>query len=259
MTNIGETVSVGKILKHKKSNCYFCRENKDEQPNPVPASKSDADWEEDPDEIDNDSGELERLMRDNARKPRPTDWFIKETPRHTRKKHRVTPNPHHLIPGNESLKEVQDILYWIHEGQGLIENDIGYNVNNESNGIWLPSNNSMRNDPRWKDEDFKIAYAQRAMEEAGAVFHDRHLNPYSDFVKQILQKIANRMWGIDAQDPDCKYKTEGGSGDKHFKPPYALVSRLNGVSARLRVYLRRTHKPNRQVYTSALVAKVWQK
>ena len=255
---IGESITVGMIMKHKKNECYFCRENKEEQPDPVPLSKDDADWEEEDGAlIGNNAGELERNMRDNSGDPRPTDWFIRETSRHKHKKHKVTPNPHHLIPGNESLKEVPDLLEWIFQEKGQIKSDIGYNVNNELNGIWLPSNNSMRGDARWGDERFKVAFAERAMEEAGGLFHDRHLSPYSDFVKEILQKIADRMWGLDVPNPNCEYKTEGESKDELYEPPYALVSRLNGVSLRLRAYLKRIAKPNKQVYTSRLVQAVW--
>jgi hypothetical protein len=97
------------------------------------------------------------------------------------------------------------------------------------------------------------------MEKAEALFHDRHLNPYSSFVREILEKISNRMWGIEAQNPNCPYKTEGESEDELYEPPYALVSRLNGVSKRLRNYLKNINRPNQQVYTSKLVQAVWKK
>lgn len=260
MTQVGESVSVGKILQHSKNNCYFCKENKDETPDPPPESKDEAEWEEDDGElIGNDPGELECNRRDNSNDPRPNDWLIRETTKSRKANHRVTPNPHHLIPGNESLKQVPDLLEWIFEDRGQIKNDIGYNVNNELNGIWLPSNNSMRGDSRWKDEKFKVSYAERAMKKAGGSFHDRHNNPYSAFVTKILQKIADRMWGFESQDFDCPFHTEGESDDELYEPPYALISRLNGVSIRLRGYLQRINRPNKQVYTSRLVQEVWKK
>lgn len=259
MTNIGESVSVPTILRHDPQDCPFCKSDAKEKPNPTPISKADADWEDDDGKlIGNSSGTLEKNMT-NEGDPRPKTWFIRESNRHRNKNHNLIPNPHHLIPGNESLKQVPDLLEWIFENHGQIENDIGYDVNNALNGVWLPSNNSMRGNSNWennqKNKKFRTDFARRAMEEAGGHFHDRHLNPYSEFVKEVLQKIADRMWGIDAQDPDCPFKTRDGGG--RYKPPYALVARLNGVSLRLVHYVKNTKNPNQQLFTSKLVQDVW--
>jgi len=275
-----EPVAISVILEHAPEDCPFCKSNEAEKPNPVPESKDVQDLDEDPDAqlIDNASGELDRKMK-GAQNPRPRDWVIDlqlmglDDP-----KHKVIANPHHLIPGNESLKEAQTLLPWIFANKGKIENDIGYNVNNAENGIWLPSNNSMRGHSHWKSVpgeekkgkdgdpaaahwqtneqllDFQTKFVVAAMDEAGKHFHDRHPD-YSDSVTAILNKIADRMNGVD-QDLKCPYKTEEAGGGK-FKPPYALVARLNGVSRRVAGYLSSGARPQASFYTSRLVLQYW--
>ena len=262
MPQLMQPVSVEMILEHKED-CPFCKSNEEEKPNPLPKSKMVADYEEDPDDflISNNAGELERNMDDE----RPNDWIIDisdlvtpadATLTATASEHKVTPNPHHLIPGNEALKKSESILPWIFADKGKIENDIGYNVNNGENGVWLPSNNSMRGVAWWTGGAAlakKTKYVVRAMDKAGGHFHDRHNAPYSAFVTKILNKIADRMNG--EQDSKCPFKTEEGSGK--FKPPWALVKRLNGVSKRIQPWLSAGAAPNMQLYTSKLVTLYW--
>jgi hypothetical protein len=231
MSEMGEAALVEKLLEHQAEDCPFCKEN--QKPKGAPKSNAEPLWDEDAaaarkEAIGNSSGELEKHMSIS----RPTDWVLKHPVYNCAREelelegHRVTANPHHLIPGNESLKEVPDLLKWIFEGEGHIEADIGYDVNNGDNGIWLPSNNSMRSNrlgnSSWECETVKMTYVNAAQPGHGT-FHDRHLR-YSDFVRKILQKIADRMDGIDAR-ANCPYKTE--KGTNRFKPPYALVQRLN--------------------------------
>lgn len=250
---LGEMIAV--VLahddKHSPSTCPFCRSNEESAPENV-KTIVDANWDEDPDEsINNDAGELERNMRDNKKDPRPTGWTISfEHAAGGLKNHNVTPNPHHLIPGNESLKQ-SDVTDWLFADAGLIEHDVGYNVNNEENGIWLPSNNSMRSDSRWTNTSFKYQYVIHAMKETNGHFHDRHGKPYSDFVTKTLNTIAERMHGIDSKA--CPYETEKTKAGNKFLPPYALIPRLNGVSSRLRGHLKADSKPNDFIYTSKLV------
>lgn len=254
MPELAEPVLIAAVLEHDARACPFCKSNATAKPNPPPKSKGEASWEEDADKlIGNDAGELEN----NMDAPRPTHWMLDPKVAKELKiavPHKITPNPHHLIPGNEALKEATTLLPWIFEDQGKIENDIGYDVNNGKNGIWLPSNNSMRG-VAWWTGDAQIAkkkrYAASAMKVSGGLFHDRHVDPYSKFVRKILNKIANRMEGIEAQDKKCPYKAEPGKGGK-FKPPYALVPRLNGVSKRLSTYLKASRKPTAFIYTSKL-------
>ncbi len=260
MSELFEPVSVGIILKHDADDCPFCKSNLNEKPNPVPQSFDDADWEEDPasdtELIGNDAGKLEKNMDD----PRPQNWIIDITDLGMEADHKVIPNPHHLIPGNEALKKATELLKWIFAKHGKIENDIGYDVNNKNNGVWLPSNNGMRGVSWWTGDTSiikKTDYVVKAMDVAQGQFHDRHNNPYSDFVTKILNKIADRMNGIDANS-GCPFKTEKGE-NKKFKPPYALVARLNGVSARIKPHLKKDAKPNEVLITSKLVKQYWKR
>lgn len=251
------TVPASTILKHDKKDCPFCKSNDVEKPDNI-VSKDENDLEEDCDKrlISNASGELDRNMA-GANAPRPRDWFIDISQLGcSSRPHRVIANPHHLIPGNESLKKATELLKWIFGAKNLIESDIGYNVNNQRNGVWLPSNNGMRGNRKWKSGSaFKAKYAALAMDKAGGHFHDRHNTPYSQSVTEVLNKIADRMNGIDSR-ANCPYKTEKGEDGK-YTPPYALVARLNGVSERLRGYLKTGSQPQASYYTSKLVLKFW--
>lgn len=252
-----EKISPAEILKHKPEDCPFCKSNETEKPDPIPKSKIIQNPDEDPDKqlIGNKSGELDSNMADVG-DPRPQDWLIDlRNVGIDDSEHKVTANPHHLIPGNESLKEAPTLLPWIFADKGKIDNDIGYNVNNSKNGIWLPSNNSMRGNSHWSSDEFKTDFVVAAMNEAGGHFHDTHPD-YSDSVTKILNKIADRMNGID-QKAFCFEKEEPSSGK--FKPPYALVQRLNGVSERILPYLKAEAKPQASFYTSRLVLKYWKK
>lgn len=264
MSELGEGALMAKILEHKhdENECPFCQENEDVAPDGV--SSQEQAWDEDErsdddyytKKIGNNSGTLEKNMAANG-EPRPQDWTLsypvydcKGNKINLPDSHQITPNPHHLIPGNESLKEVEKLLKWMYASEGHIEKDINYDVNNAENGIWLPSNNAMRGNPDWKCDTVKITYANAAQPERGC-FHDRHAN-YSRFVKKILNKIADKMG---KQDSVCQYNT--GKGSDKFKPPYALVLRLNGVSQRMKVYLERYNPDGFEspIYTSKWVEK----
>lgn len=237
------------LITEHDSPCELCEDK--EKP---PKKKTDGipDWDDDPDgAIDNSSGKLETSMAGQG-DPRPTDWrFTGKLGRRKVQGYNLIPNPHHLVPGNESLKE-SDIQEWIFESD-KIEADIGYDVNNYMNGIWLPSNNEMRGDGGW--EGIKAQYAIRAMRATKLHFHDRHVT-YSKFVTKILNKIAARMDGAKDITVDCPYNKKKGAGGK-FKPPYYLYWRINGVSTRLRGYLSAGAQRQDFVYTSELVKEYW--
>jgi hypothetical protein len=258
MTQINESAMMKLITEHTKK-CPLCTE-----PETPPKRKTnvDANWEDDPGEaIGNDAGSLESAMAGEGA-PRPTTWILNGQIGPSKlKQHVVTPNPHHLVPGNESLK-VSNLLEWLFEGD-KINADVGYDVNNAKNGVWLPSNNSMRSTSpqrqgaNWDNPALKKAYVIAAMDKAHGHFHDRHGTPYSDFVTKILNKIADRLNGIKHLDVNCPYQTER-AGDGRFKPPLYLYTRLNGVSTRLKTYLSTAAKRQAYVYTSKLVLLYWE-
>jgi len=93
------------------------------------------------------------------------------------------------------------------------------------------------------------------MRASGGHFHDRHGRPYSAFATRILNKIADRLNGIEEDSPGCPRK-EAAAGDG-LPPPYGLVRRLDAVSARLAAYLRATDNEDEDLFTSKLVPKHW--
>ena len=262
MTELCESALMAKILEHKHDDgtCPFCKEN--EEIEQEGESDLEQDWDDDErsqdkywtKKIGNSSGKLEKNMKANG-SPRPDNWTLK-LPVYDCKfnkinlapDHKITPNPHHLIPGNESLKEAERLLKWVYASEDHIEKDINYDVNNALNGIWLPSNNAMRGNDDWKCDTVKLTYANAAQPGRGC-FHDRHLD-YSEFVEKLLNKVADKMG---QKNSVCQYNSEKGSNK--FKPPYALVHRLNGVSQRLKGYLLSFNPDNFQspLYTSKLV------
>ncbi|MHC4356832.1 MAG: AHH domain-containing protein [Planctomycetota bacterium] len=259
MTEIGEAAMMGLITEHT-SKCELCSEP--EKP-PKRKSNVDANWEEDPGEaIGNDSGDLENAMAAEG-SPRPKHWVINGKIGGAQfDNHVVKPNPHHLIPGNESLKR-SNILDWIFESD-KIKADIGYDVNNEGNGIWLPSNNAMRRNAvpppptSWANDNVKTDYVVKAMDKAQGHFHDRHTD-YSKFVKKILNKIAERMDGVKVLNMGCPYENTKSDDDDRYDPPYWLYVRLNGVSKRLSKHLSADAPRQDFLFTSKLVKRYWKK
>ena len=133
------------ILEHDHK-CPLCETEsaaRESKPSNADQSPDEDAFVDDHTAIGNDSGELDSNMAaHNNPRPKRLDhrgW------RPTRHGSRVTPNPHHLIPGNESLKPSK-ILDWIFESKGKVKADVGYDVTNHRNGKWLPSNNTIRGD-----------------------------------------------------------------------------------------------------------------
>jgi hypothetical protein len=169
--------------------------------------------------------------------------------------------PHHLIPGNESLKGSSVVSFLgdddtIEEyAEGAASHikegfSVGYDVNANENGVWLPSPyalsmaNSWPSEPGVKvikkrlgqkladdTEDFKMAYVAASIEEGGnRQFHMRH-KEYSDKVIEILQAIGARMKLMAASEcPIAKSSKKGGK----FDPPMGLRGRLDVLSGNLR-------------------------
>jgi hypothetical protein len=138
---------------------------------------------------------------------------------------------HHLIPGNETWPKSK-LYKWIDKRKGHVCGDIGYDVNECSNGIDLPSHEAV---PGWKAclPTYQSDYAFVAMlaDGAGRQFHDRHA-AYSDFVINTIDKIAAKLEAKDK--PGCGKKNCGGSKEKPYDPPYEVKPRLEGVAGRLK-------------------------
>jgi hypothetical protein len=173
--------------------------------------------------------------------------------------------PHHLIPGNESLKGSPIVAYLGDDGvidiykKGIAskirKGSVGYDVNRGRNGVWLPSPYALSNANEWPAqagiaalvrrqggpvlidliEQFKAAYVAASIHESGQrQFHMRH-NDYSRKVTEILEAIANKLAFV-AQHCPLVPATDKKS-DK-YDPPYGLVGRLDALSANLERLLK---------------------
>ncbi len=171
--------------------------------------------------------------------------------------------PHHLIPGNESLKGSEVLAYMgDDEVIGNYEppsaskikkgKTIGYDVNAAYNGVWLPSPYALSNSNKWPSEDglqvilkrmgqvavdeaesFKTAYVAAGIEASGhRQFHMRH-EDYSYKVQEILDAMANKMLVLSKK---CLITGKDPNNGK-FDPPGGLKAKLNALSARMKTML----------------------
>lgn len=177
--------------------------------------------------------------------------------------------PHHLIPGNESLKGSRVVAFL--GDDDVIENfklkgkpsscikkdmSAGYDVNQAQNGEWLPSPYALSMSNEWpaaegiqalrrregdgedialQTEAFKLAYAVDAMNVSPKKqFHMRHAD-YSNKVREILDSMGAKLkLYATGLCPVAKKGTE----DKKSNPPGGLAGRLDALSERLRGLLR---------------------
>lgn len=167
--------------------------------------------------------------------------------------------PHHLIPGNESLKGSEivpfmgddDSIAEYAKGKTSLIKDgfsIGYDVNSAANGVWLPSPYALSMKNEWpakpgvkivkrrlgeevaeETEDFKAAYVAASIEASGRQFHMRH-KKYSDKVREILDTMAQRL--CEMVTGICPIATSS-EKDEKVDPPLGLVGRLDVLSANL--------------------------
>ena len=150
--------------------------------------------------------------------------------------------PHHLIPGNQSLKKSGVVPYLgcdkVIEKFGSAskiedEKTVGYSVNDASNGVWLPSPYALSMKGEWPtDPAKKNAYVMAAIDSTGGncQFHFNH-KPYGDAVRPILDELGAKLQLI-TESGACK-EADANKSNK-FKPPMGLKSRLNHISEQLR-------------------------
>jgi len=182
-----------------------------------------------------------------------------------RKKVMVTYNPHHLLPGEASWPTTK-LKKWIEKGK-QVDRNLGYNVNEWYNGVWLPSSDSYAAvfSELWTDleknysngVDVQMEFAFDCMDGTARYrqFHDAHV-AYNKFVIKVLDKIAEKLdqrTKGNTKSPGCnKANCQGNLNSKApFAPPTSLLSRVKGVADRLELKL--TCPPKRwemPVYTS---------
>jgi hypothetical protein len=153
--------------------------------------------------------------------------------------------PHHLIPGNASLKNSAVVKYLgdatviAKFGSGSKIKDgqtVGYNVNDAANGVWLVSPYALSMGGKWpKTADAKLAYVEAAIDQPGGgggniQFHMSH-GQYSGRVREILDQLGDKLKLITTKNV-CPLAKESQS-DK-FNAPKGLKSRLNSISAQMR-------------------------
>ena len=249
--DLGELVSVNMIVDEKHDDsCVFC--NAKELPKEV-INDLDACHDEDSKfyKFKNDAGKLGTAL---GGKPPARAVILKG------KSFEAAVAAHHLIPGNAALKKSKlfnsNKYLW---KDGKAKGNIGYDINSEANGEWSPGNYGVRpwgpdgslftaENPALLPKDLAFA----AMEKWGMQFHDAH-KPYSDFVKDCLDKIFDKL---EAQEtiwcPEAKKKKDKKPDEK--EPIYALVQRLNTTSSRMKKMLKfPTANWKSNIYTSRFV------
>lgn len=148
---------------------------------------------------------------------------------------------HHLIPGNEIWNDKGHPLHaWAAEkAKGShVKGDIGYDTNCAGNGLDLPSNKAIDG---WSGQNpavqLEYALAAMAVDHGKRQFHDSH-KAYSEFVWNVLEKVAAKIANQAGQPCPEKRKNCGGEGEEKWDPPLGLVGRLHNVATRLKVHLR---------------------
>jgi hypothetical protein len=169
--------------------------------------------------------------------------------------------PHHLIPGNESLKNsgvipflgdknaIQHFGSESHIKEGMT---VGYDVNHASNGVWLPSPYALSMSNKWPSESgldvikkrkgqrianeteaLRMAYVAAAIESTKMQFHMRRVD-YSREVKKSLNAIGRRLKIM--AGGSCSIAKDSQDKGK-IDPPMGLVGRLTTLSGNLRSLL----------------------
>jgi hypothetical protein len=148
---------------------------------------------------------------------------------------------HHLIPGEAALAKSDLYKKYMTAGGQVttiagksysIKTNIGYNVNGNHNGMWLPGNYAIRktkpdlnstgktwsdlvaSDPTWC-----YAYMTACVEQTQGQFHDSHTK-YSDAVLDILDKVHVKLQAHQDTCQQCAGK------EQPMYPPYVLKARL---------------------------------
>lgn len=263
MTQIGEGVAIG-MIKESNDDCWFCKEKAQKRgvSNDLVASPDTSDSESDSSVTENDVKNDASVLGENLGFP--PEWSI-SCPLEN-KPTLIVPGAHHCIPGTAAFKKVLDSGFKNYVNAGgkfkLLE-DIGYSINHENNGVWLPGNYAVRPGKEhytktWsaQNSSFKQKYAERAMEVSNRQFHDAHVK-YNNLVRKTLENVMNKIGKLGGKCPFC--------GEEHdsTRPPYGLVARLDRASRAYKNVLMslssKTQRKKKQIgegcYTSSRVKK----
>jgi len=232
---VGEAADVAIAESNHDPDCYFCNAKKE----PTPEENVFADDPEDDEDLDGASPEGIKFKNDSSKLGKALGGTPPaRTLKLVEKPYDVSVAAHHLIPGNAALK--QSDLYQSKEylwTDGKVNGNIGYDVNSNPNGEWLPGNYAMR---PWGSGGAAFMaktglapklYAFAAIRTWNGQFHDAH-EDYSTFVVGVLDKIHQKLKA--GKDIWCPKAKEEEDKPENRKPLYILVNRLHTVSGRMR-------------------------
>lgn len=158
---------------------------------------------------------------------------------------------HHAISGNECMdgEPIENIIK--NPGHADFEKDTGYSINNNANGVYLPSWNrsrwgASRADGKWADQPDATKYAimRAAMRGNAGQAHigahegmttPKHPRSYPDFVKARLDEIQQRVL---LRMDDCPYCKEDGQPKRPAPPPYGVNQWLDALSIEISLHLK---------------------
>ncbi|HEY2852768.1 MAG TPA: AHH domain-containing protein [Gemmatimonadaceae bacterium] len=152
-------------------------------------------------------------------------------------------NAHHLLPADASVNKATELLKIMNsqDNGGDLKGDIGYGVNHENNGMFLPTEDAwdVARFGTWKglqkiQDGYRLAYAYAywAMRHTGRQFHTSH-GDYSLWVLSRLEEIKMKMLQAKRECKENKCKKT-----KPWKPPYNLVGKLDAIAEHISSYLR---------------------
>jgi endogenous inhibitor of DNA gyrase (YacG/DUF329 family) len=263
MTQIGESIAViiGNQSAEATSPCWFCEEDASGR-ELVNNEVADPDTS-DADPVDlvpenNEQNSSSELGTNLGSRPK---WHI-PNPLNESESTEVIPGAHHCIPGGASLAKATDLHKFMRKGEHY-RSDIGYNVNDKENGVWLPGNYAVRSDAAefnyktWSAQTtmFQNQYVLYAVQRSGGrQFHDAH-RKYNRLAKKSLLALAGKMkLPTDEACPVCEKKKE-----QKDRSPFGLVGRLHKISREYRAMLQSPTARTVQAgfYTSSKMKKIF--
>lgn len=157
-------------------------------------------------------------------------------------------NAHHILPADAAVAKAHELLKVMKKqgDGGELKGDIGYGVNHENNGVFLPTEDKwdVAKHGAWsevmkKQDGYRLlyAYAYWSMKLTHRQFHTSH-GDYSDWVLNRLEEIKVKM--IEAKNDCAEGKCKK---TKPWNPPYELVRKLDNIAQHVKGYL--TGSPRR--------------
>lgn len=151
---------------------------------------------------------------------------------------------HHLIPGNGSFKpstlfKAQQYLW----KDGKVGGNIGYNVNDDANGVFLPGcyaylgrwgSGGAKFDAIQEHKDAGVdakLYAEESIKQQGKHFHNAH-SEYNTFVMKVLNDINSKLKITTTVCNEAKDEKEKPPEER--KPLLKLITTLNKLSAEMK-------------------------